>query len=204
MTARQLYESLLIELNKVQAPSVLLEDFNYFGNKAISQYINKMYNLYDINQQKSDDLRVLKATAILTPYLNNGLTYTDLLKSIYEVYLPDDYLHILGCVVEFSANRAFTCYKVGDLIQSNARRLTADMFPAIINNYYMRPTYKNPYFYINNVATDIIYPINEISEPITNSSILLGSTLIQFGTPGISTLIVVKDGQTLVFTYTAS
>ena len=25
------------------------------------------------------------------------------------------------------------------------------MFSQIINNYYMRPSYKNPYYYINNV-----------------------------------------------------
>lgn len=50
MTARELYEALLIELNKVQAPNILLEDFNYFANKAIYQYINKRYNIYDVNQ----------------------------------------------------------------------------------------------------------------------------------------------------------
>lgn len=63
MTARQLFENALIELNKVQAPSLLLEDYNYFINKAVNQYINKVYNLYEINQQKSDDLRVLKASS---------------------------------------------------------------------------------------------------------------------------------------------
>jgi hypothetical protein len=41
MTARQMLEALLIELNKVNAPSLLLEDYNYFINKAINQYINK-------------------------------------------------------------------------------------------------------------------------------------------------------------------
>lgn len=30
MTARQVYEAMLIEMNKVEAPSMLLEDFNYF------------------------------------------------------------------------------------------------------------------------------------------------------------------------------
>ena len=50
MTARQLWEATLIELNKVQAPSLLLEDYNYFINKTIYQYINKRYNIYDINQ----------------------------------------------------------------------------------------------------------------------------------------------------------
>lgn len=191
----------MIESNKVQAPSILLEDFNYFGNKIIGQYTNKIYNLYDINQQKSDDLRVLKATTILTPTLNTTLASSNLLKSTFEVFLPDDYVHILGCVVEFTALQKKGCINAGDVVQFNARRLTADMFPAIINNYYMRPSYKNPYFYINNVSTDSIYPINEIQESVTNESITLGSTVIQFGTPGASTLVVIKDGQTLTFTY---
>ena len=68
MTARQVFESTLIELSKIQAPSLKLYEFNYLFNKAINQYINKVYNVYDLNQQTTDDLRVLKATAFLTPH----------------------------------------------------------------------------------------------------------------------------------------
>lgn len=68
MTARQVFEATLIELSKVQAPSLKLYEFNYLFNKAINQYINKVYNVYDINQQTTDDLRVLKSTAFLTPH----------------------------------------------------------------------------------------------------------------------------------------
>lgn len=75
MTARQVFEATLIELSKIQAPSLKLYEFNYLFNKAINQYINKVYNVYDINQQTTDDLRVLKSTAYLTPtkfgYPNN-------------------------------------------------------------------------------------------------------------------------------------
>lgn len=67
MTARQVFEATLIELSKLQAPSLKLYEFNYLFNKAINQYINKVYNVYDINQQTTDDLRVLKSTAFLTP-----------------------------------------------------------------------------------------------------------------------------------------
>ena len=77
MTARQVFESTLIELSKIQAPSLKLYEFNYLFNKAINQYINKVYNVYDINQQTTDDLRVLKATAFLTPHkveINKGTT----------------------------------------------------------------------------------------------------------------------------------
>lgn len=35
MTILQLYEAVLIELNKVKAPSLSLTDFIYFVNKAV-------------------------------------------------------------------------------------------------------------------------------------------------------------------------
>lgn len=164
MTARQLFEYALIELNKVQAPSLLLEDYNYFINKAVNQYINKVYNLYEINQQKSDDLRVLKASSVLTPSLQtiypeqSAGVGNPLFKTTYEVDLPDDYLHILNCVVEYTVANRFKCYDAGTQVHFGAKRLTSDMFSQIINNYYMRPSYKNPYFYINNVTTSPNYP----------------------------------------------
>lgn len=159
MTSKQLFEYALIELNKKEAPSLLLEDYNYFINKAVNQYINKMYNAYDINQQKTDDLRTLKSTAILTPkaFPNTYGVGDNLLNKTYEVDLPDDYLHILNCIVEYNVTSRYKCYNASDKVQFGAKRLTADMFSQVINNYYLRPTYKNPYFYINNVTTKVTY-----------------------------------------------
>jgi hypothetical protein len=34
MTLLQVFEAVLVEINKVKAPSLLLDDFNYFANKA--------------------------------------------------------------------------------------------------------------------------------------------------------------------------
>lgn len=158
MTERELYEYALIEMNKEEAPSLILEDFNYFINKAVQQYINKVYNRYDINQQSSDDLRVLKATSILEPQeseIDYGMSTRNNKKLIYSVDLPDDYMHILNCVVEYEVQQDYKCYAAGDHVDFAARRLTADMASGIINNVYMRPEYKRPYFYINNVNTAI-------------------------------------------------
>lgn len=159
MTAKQLFEYALIELNKKEAPSLLLEDYNYFINKAVNQFINKMYNAYDINQQKTDDLRTLKSTVVLTPKILPSIygAADNLLNKTYEVDLPDDYLHILNCIVEYNVLNRYKCYNVNDKVQFGAKRLTADMFSQVINNYYLRPTYKNPYFYINNVTTKVTY-----------------------------------------------
>lgn len=113
MTAKQVFEYALVELNKKEAPSLLLEDYNYFINKSVNQFINKMYNAYDINQQKTDDLRVLKSSAILTPVINNDYGVSNLFSSTYEVDLPDDYLHILNCIVEYDVLKTYKCYDTG-------------------------------------------------------------------------------------------
>jgi hypothetical protein len=54
-------------LSKVNAPALKLYEFNYYFNKAINQYINTVYNIYDVNQQTTDDLRVLQGSIYLTP-----------------------------------------------------------------------------------------------------------------------------------------
>ena len=156
MTARQVYEAVLVEMNKVQAPSLLLEDFNYLFNKAINQYINKRYNIYDINQQTTDDLRVLKSSVTLRALNDkspiNDVTVRDsMYGAIYEFALPVDYLHLLNCVCNFKVNKPFKCYNANTYVQFPATRLTSDMWSQIINNFYMRPMYKRPYYFIHNV-----------------------------------------------------
>ena len=156
MTARQIYEAMLVELNKVEAPSLLLEDYNYFLNKAISQYINLNYGVYDMDQQRSDNLRVLKDTAFLTPVKVDANTYGNYglgsnYNNIWEVTLPQDYYHILNCMVTFKVKQSYSCYNKGTVQEFAARRLTADMWPLIVNNAYMCPSYKRPYFYIHNI-----------------------------------------------------
>lgn len=172
MTARQVYEGTLIELNKIQAPSMLLEDFNYFINKAVNQYINKKYNIYDINQQSTDDLRVLKATAIIpvtqitNAYGSNSVgqvtTKNSLYAGTYEADLPTDYLHLLNCVCNYRVKKQFKCYDNGTYVQFGATRLTADLWSQIINNFYMKPSYKRPYYYLHHVNSSTTIPTNPL------------------------------------------
>ena len=202
MTARQLFEYALIELNKVQAPSLILEDYNYFINKAVNQYINRVYNLYDVNQQKSDDLRVLKSSAVLTPkVLPNTYGTSALLSKAYEVELPDDYLHILNCVVEYNVTKAFKCYDPGTPIHFGAKRLTGDMWAQVINNYYMRPQYKNPYYYINNVTVDSAYPTTDSQSPLSQDLSLSAVVWTAHTAYSIGDIIKIFDGNLAVVYY---
>lgn len=185
MTARQVWEGMLTELSKVNAPSMLLQDFNYFFNKAINQYINKRYNIYDISQQTTDDLRVLKATTVLEPELIantiSGVDTSDwkagnasLFGATYEVYLPLDYLHMLNCICVYKLNKRFKCYNEGDYVQFAAKRLTADSWSVVVNDYYNRPLPERPYYYIHNVNTSVQLPTN----PITNTTTALDTKTV--------------------------
>lgn len=168
LTARQVWEGMLTELSKTSSPSLLLHEFNYYFNKAINQYVNKCYNRYDVSQQTTDDLRVLKATAILTPkqataygdYKDYGAGASKLFGATYEVIMPDDYLHMLNCVCIYKMAKTHKCYNKGDYVDFAAKRLTADSWSVIINDYYNRPLPERPYYYIHNVNNSDILPTN--------------------------------------------
>ena len=153
MTSKQVYEATAIELSKVQAPALKLYEFNYFFNQAIRQFVNKVYNVYDVNQQTTDDLRVLKATATLKPNLatttgNKALDY--LRGATYYVDMPDDYLHLLNCICLFDVNQQKDCWNAGDVMVVGATKLTADSWSSVVDDVYNRPTKKRPYYYIHN------------------------------------------------------
>lgn len=200
MTARGIYEAILIELSKVNAPALKLHEFNYLCNKAVNQFINEVYNVYDINQQTTDDIRVLKSTAYLKPekveidypryndkIRNNAISirnnysgiptfdgldgrnniYRTKLKTpgaTYQIFMPQDYLHLLNCVCIYYINQQNKCYDVGDIIQVPAKRLTADSWSSVLTDIYNRPTPLNPYYYIHNVNTQIELPTNPLTQ----------------------------------------
>ena len=153
MTSKQIYEATAIELSKVQAPALKLYEFNYFFNQAIRQFVNKVYNVYDVNQQTTDDLRVLKATATLLPEIapstgNKALDY--LRGATYYVNMPDDYLHLLNCICLFDVNKDKECWDKGDVMVVGATKLTADSWSSVVDDVYNQPTKKRPYYYVHN------------------------------------------------------
>ena len=133
-TARQIFEAVLIETSKVQAPTLKLYEFNHLCNKAIQQYVNKIYNIYDTSQQTSDDLLVLKTTISKTP--------TKISDGYYEVLLPSDYLHLLNCICTISPN-------CGDV---PATKATPDSWAQIITDVYNRPSARRPYYCLNSYS----------------------------------------------------
>ena len=172
MTSKQIYEATAIELSKVQAPALKLYEFNYFFNQAIRQFVNKVYNVYDVNQQTTDDLRVLKATATLLPQVaestgNRALDY--LRGATYFVDMPDDYLHLLNCICLFDVNKNKECWNAGDVMVVGATKLTADSWSSVVDDVYNQPTKKRPYYYVHNQNEIFINEAAETeSKPLTD------------------------------------
>lgn len=143
----------------------------------------------------------MKATAILPVKLaadaytdddvtGNGVTASNALYgATYEVILPSDYLHILNCVCNYKVKKQFKCYNPDSFVQFSARRLTSDLWSQIINNFYMRPMYKRPYFYIHNVNTNVANPTNPYQASansgtdITSATTSDGTTTVTGGLP---------------------
>lgn len=186
MTSRGMYEALLTELVKVNAPSMLLSDFNYYSNKTVQSYINKRYNIYDSYQQTTDDLRVIKSTADITD-INKVNDY-------YEITFPDDYLHILNCfcVYELGSNN---CEQQGTMYP--AKRLTADSMPLVLTNYYNRPTYERPYFFINHVNSKSDNPTNPGVTDIKNLYEIKNNKVVNSNLPRTVKLNIKKEVSTV-------
>jgi hypothetical protein len=146
MTVRELYNNVLVELNKVQAPSLLLEDFVYLVNKAVQKYINKRYNFFEMNQQLTDDLRVLLKTS--DPLVSSKLRSFD---GALQYDLPDDYMHILNCICGFRDDKSSKCPSKEEIDWVPASKLDTASWPHTIENYYMKPSRKRPYYYIINI-----------------------------------------------------
>lgn len=154
MTIRDAYESVLIELNKVQAPSILIDDFIYYLNKAIQEYFNKRYNVFETDQQATDDLSRLNRMVVLHPVQKPDIVY----QTVWECELPDDYVHILNCTCVFNKSKD-PCGEVSTFFQG-ANKLDTSQASQVLTNYYMKPSTSRPYYYI-------IYKDNDPYDPAT-------------------------------------
>ena len=164
MRLLEAYNNILIELNKVQAPSLLLDDFIYLWNKGVQEYIIERYNLFETKQQLTDDLRVLlKQTEI---DMTNVPPSPGIYGQNYRCVLPIDYLHILNCSCEFTGKNK--CGKYTTYYPAN--KINTNEWAQVKRNYYLKPSVENPYFYIMNLDD----PVDVAASAVVNGVTLTG------------------------------
>lgn len=145
-TSRQAYIDILTELLKEEAPTLYLEDFLYYYNKAISEYMKTRYELFEVTQQLSDDLRSWKKD------FNTG----DLIVPIDSIYetrektegKTDLYRHLLGCIISATVTRPISkCdQRAGTTASYKVTRMSSEIKSGILNNVYLEPRFYRPYF----------------------------------------------------------
>ena len=165
MTELEVYRNVLTELNKVQAPALLLKDYEYFYNKAVEQVIEEAYQAFEVQQKNTDELRVLSKTIVYgggSPLnINKGAASDPIFTGTdrYYIYLPKDYLHILNCIFEFEDlnQKDCKCEAVNpSIFQATANKVTSNQWSSIHTNYYMKPSVKRPYYYISNIDEPVV------------------------------------------------
>jgi len=164
-TIREVYIEILQELVKEESPPLYLEDFLYYYNKAVSEYMKVRYELFEVNQQLSDDMRAWK----------KSYDTTSLEINIDDIGIDEDpgffYRHLVNCIITVDITRpdvrcdqeAFTSkqYKV--------TRMSSEIKAGILNNAYLSAEIFRPYYeIINNKIKVSVGDINIKSVKISN------------------------------------
>lgn len=157
LTARKIYEGVLYELQKVEAPSFYVDDFNYFASKAIGMYANLRYNLYEQTQQLSDDLAPLVRQV---SYQASGIT-------ALKAALPLDYLHLLSGQITLKAIKKTRFSRVGEQVTKPLKRMRADFRPYAEDNYYNKPSLRSPYFRIESGSIKVLYGDESLAQLVS-------------------------------------
>jgi hypothetical protein len=153
-TSRQAYIDILTELVKEETPTLYLEDYLYYYNKAISEYMKSRYELFEVNQQLTDDMRTWK-----TPYSSES---GDLEINLDTIGKDSGYKyrHMLNCIVSTTLTRPDSrclSQQANKATGHKATRMSSDVKAGIIGNEYLQPEYFRPYYEIigNKLKIDI-------------------------------------------------
>lgn len=158
MTAREVYEAVLIEMKRIGAPDLMLDEWNHYLNKSIFEICNENYRSIDINQESSDDVQVLKARTVLTGTALSliGQPFNGATEALYRVNLPANYFHLLSCILTYSITKNYKCYDAGNKLKVPTRRLTSDMRANTLLNDWTKPQFKVPYHSVFSNANQIL------------------------------------------------
>lgn len=185
MTERESYEYTLMELRKAKAPSLHLEDYIYWMNKGIQEYINERYKLFQQTQQLTDDLQALIVPTVFT-ITKTGLVYTGMYSGdytsatplsvstgkrydsdYYRFSTPNNYWHMLGAHVTVRLRTSYKCYVKGYTTSMPAKKLTQDVANGIINNAFLKPLFNRPYFSFSNgaqIKPDVLFFVGDLNK----------------------------------------
>lgn len=193
VTAKQVFENALRDLNKKGVPSLQLEDYNYFLNKAIKHFANEKYKQYNLSQQLTDDLQVLLGSVVVSfnaynksagtatityngSYVGTGTAELTEDSEVIKFPLPPNYYHMLSLDVKYLTLQRYKNYDVNSTPKWGSTRITADMRSSLNQNYYDRPNYLSPYHYITDIKDPLDGSTNAYDQYADASRISTGAS----------------------------
>ena len=165
-TARQAYIDILTELVKEESPTLYLEDYLYFYNKAISEYMKTRYELFEVNQQLTDDMRAWKKdfqASTLEISIDDISKKGDSTKELYR--------HLLSCLIDVTLTRPNSrCDQRVNTTQTyKVTRMSSEIKAGLLGNSYLQAEFYRPYFeVIGNIIKIKVGDINPKSVEISN------------------------------------
>ncbi len=145
MTIREVWENVLIDINKKKAPAMYVEDFNYFLRTAIQDHMNTLYALYETTQQLDDDLQNLLRHIIIdtnsdmpfpfnisnldgTPFISFNNTF-DMVNTSGATSFPTHYVSSLNGATNYSRYSDST--SIGNIIGNNIFRYIGNAYTVL-------------------------------------------------------------------------
>lgn len=197
MTEKEAYKGLLMELRKAKAPHIHIEEFNYFMNRAIQDFVNNEYKIFETTQQTSDALSTITSSGdfifnnTTKKYTFSGLSVVNNTpqgfitgnkynSDFLQVNLPGDYFHLLNCVSYVKTKFNYKCYAAGYTHSIGSKKLNADSAADNIDNAWLKPSFNNT-FYKQIDHSNVLTRISSATPPPATNNVVIPDLQLYYG-----------------------
>jgi hypothetical protein len=146
MTARELFEGVLIEVIKEESPHFHLREFNHYVNQVINEWIDNQVLTFRVEQ----DQKVLDTIKSVKRYKKIE-EFRPSLKRSFKFTLPDDYRHMSNVIVGIRVVKEIRdrCYPPSpSIIHFGAQLQSPNLEASLVRNYFLRPRFFAPKYSI--------------------------------------------------------
>jgi len=147
MNALQAYRSVLKELDKHESPTFSVDDFNWFFNETVDEYLTKNYAEGDIFEKELDDISVVISDDVVL--VQDGGDPTLFAK-------PADYRHLLYLNVTAKAVATYRKWAKDSQVTFVIRRQRTARRGYQEDNAYQRPSEDYPQYRVSNEKIKVL------------------------------------------------
>lgn len=147
MNALTAYRSILKELDKHESPTFSVDDFNWFFNESVDEYLTKNYAEGDVFQKELDDISVVISDDVVL--VQDGGDPTLFTK-------PVDYRHLLYLNVTAKAVVAYRKWAKDQQTTFIIRRQRTARRGYQEENAYQRPSEDYPQYRVSNEKIKVL------------------------------------------------